>query len=66
MNTQYGRSDRVRTCGLNIPNVARYQLRHTPKTKINITANNNTCQKIVETYQTKTSAGLYTTRSFVL
>ena len=25
-----GRSDRVRTCGLNIPNVARYQLRHTP------------------------------------
>ena len=24
------RSDRVRTCGLNIPNVARYQLRHTP------------------------------------
>ena len=27
----FGRSDRVRTCGLNIPNVARYQLRHTPK-----------------------------------
>ena len=26
----FGRSDRVRTCGLNIPNVARYQLRHTP------------------------------------
>ena len=25
-----GRSDRIRTCGLNIPNVARYQLRHTP------------------------------------
>ena len=25
-----GRSDRVRTCGLNIPNVARYQLRYTP------------------------------------
>ena len=25
-----GRSDRVRTCGLNIPNVARSQLRHTP------------------------------------
>ena len=31
VNTRYGRSDRVRTCGLNIPNVARYQLRHTPK-----------------------------------
>ena len=30
MNTRYGRSDRARTCGLNIPNVARYQLRHTP------------------------------------
>lgn len=27
----YGRSDRIRTCGLNIPNVARYQLRYTPK-----------------------------------
>ena len=27
---QDGRSDRIRTCGLNIPNVARYQLRHTP------------------------------------
>ena len=26
----FGRSDRVRTCGLNIPNVARYQLRYTP------------------------------------
>ena len=26
----YGRSDRIRTCGLNIPNVARYQLRYTP------------------------------------
>ena len=25
-----GRSDRVRTCGLNIPNVARSQLRYTP------------------------------------
>ena len=31
MLTFFGRSDRVRTCGLNIPNVARYQLRHTPK-----------------------------------
>ena len=26
----FGRSDRVRTCGIDIPNVARYQLRHTP------------------------------------
>ena len=25
-----GRSDRVRTCGIDVPNVARYQLRHTP------------------------------------
>lgn len=32
--SQIGRSDRVRTCGLNIPNVARYQLRHTPKYEI--------------------------------
>ena len=31
MNTRYGRSDRVRTCGIDVPNVARYQLRHTPK-----------------------------------
>ncbi len=30
INTRSGRSDRVRTCGLNIPNVARSQLRHTP------------------------------------
>ena len=30
MNTRYGRSDRVRTCGIDVPNVARYQLRHTP------------------------------------
>ena len=27
----YGRSDRVRTCGIEVPNFARYQLRHTPK-----------------------------------
>lgn len=26
----FGRSDRVRTCGIDVPNVARYQLRHTP------------------------------------
>lgn len=26
-----GRSDRSRTCGIHIPNVARYQLRYTPK-----------------------------------
>ena len=25
-----GRSDRIRTCGIDVPNVARYQLRHTP------------------------------------
>ena len=31
MNTRYGRSDRIRTCGIDVPNVARYQLRHTPK-----------------------------------
>ena len=28
---EFGRSDRVRTCGIDVPNVARYQLRHTPK-----------------------------------
>ena len=26
----FGRSDRIRTCGIDVPNVARYQLRHTP------------------------------------
>ena len=26
-----GRSDRIRTCGIEVPNFARYQLRHTPK-----------------------------------
>ena len=26
----YHRSDKVRTCGLHVPNVARYQLRYTP------------------------------------
>ena len=31
MNTGIGRSDRIRTCGIDVPNVARYQLRHTPK-----------------------------------
>ncbi len=25
-----GRSDRIRTCGIDVPNVARYQLRHAP------------------------------------
>ena len=30
MNTRYGRSDRVRTCGLMVPNHPRCQLRHTP------------------------------------
>ena len=29
-----GRSDRVRTCGIDVPNVARYQLRHTPMGEI--------------------------------
>ena len=29
MNTRYGPSDRVRTCGLMVPNHPRYQLRHT-------------------------------------
>lgn len=24
----FGRDDRVRTCGIDVPNVARYQLRH--------------------------------------
>ena len=28
---KFGRSDRIRTCGIDVPNVARYQLRHTPK-----------------------------------
>ena len=28
--SQNGRSDRIRTCGIDVPNVARYQLRHTP------------------------------------
>ena len=27
---RFGRSDRIRTCGIDVPNVARYQLRHTP------------------------------------
>ena len=27
---KFGRSDRIRTCGIDVPNVARYQLRHTP------------------------------------
>ena len=26
----FHRSDRIRTCGIDVPNVARYQLRHTP------------------------------------
>ncbi len=29
MNTRFGPSDRVRTCGLMVPNHPRYQLRHT-------------------------------------
>ena len=29
-----GRSDRIRTCGLMIPNHARYQLRYTPKKQV--------------------------------
>ena len=30
MNTRYGRSDRIRTCGILLPKQARYQLRYTP------------------------------------
>ena len=30
MNTRYGRSGRIRTDGIEVPNFARYQLRHTP------------------------------------
>ena len=30
MNTRYGRSGGIRTHGIHIPNVARYQLRYTP------------------------------------
>ena len=30
-NTRYGRSDRIRTCGILLPKQARYQLRYTPK-----------------------------------
>ena len=29
MNTQYGPSDRIRTCGILLPKQARYQLRYT-------------------------------------
>ena len=31
MNTRYGRSDRIRTCGLMVPNHPLYQLSHTPE-----------------------------------
>ena len=31
MNTQYGRSDTIRTCDILLPKQARYQLRYTPK-----------------------------------
>ena len=31
---QLGRGSKTRTCGLYVPNVARYQLRHTPYSKI--------------------------------
>ena len=37
MNTRYGRSDRIRTCGIDVPNVARYQLRHTPMCDLYLT-----------------------------
>ena len=30
MNTEFGRSGRIRTDGIEVPNFARYQLRHTP------------------------------------
>ena len=29
MNTRYGPSDRIRTCGILLPKQARYQLRYT-------------------------------------
>ena len=29
MNTRYGRGDRIRTCGILVPNQARYHLRYT-------------------------------------
>ena len=40
MNTRYGRSDRIRTCGIVVPNHARYQLRYTPKTSQDLLAEN--------------------------
>ena len=39
-NTRYGRSDRIRTCGIVVPNHARYQLRYTPKTSKDAFAEN--------------------------
>ena len=35
-----GRSDRIRTCGIVVPNHARYQLRYTPKTSQDLLAEN--------------------------
>ena len=40
MNTRNGRSDRIRTCGIVVPNHARYQLRYTPKTSQDLLAEN--------------------------
>ena len=39
-NSRYGRSDRIRTCGIVVPNHARYQLRYTPKTSKDAFAEN--------------------------
>ena len=39
-----GRSDRIRTCGIDVPNVARYQLRYTPITD-NYTTYYGVCQQ---------------------
>ena len=49
-----GRSDRIRTCGIEVPNFARYQLRHAPKTikscSYNYTPANKTCQPFAKNF----------------
>ena len=37
MNTQHGRGDRTRTCGIQFPKLARYQLRYTSLFRFQIT-----------------------------
>ena len=46
----FGRSDRIRTCGIDVPNVARYQLRHTPK---KVQSAEGTVQSVDEFYDGK-------------